>query len=514
MENIATPLPAKSTSGLAALGQPLGQARSSLQATDRALFDAFMVQNNPQQQDKKKAAAPEFEAEKSAAALPDNSVATTKPVAKKPLAVADKAEPVTQDNTPLTDEEEADEVEVVAIDQPRLVQVITKALEDPSLLAKAKKILGLDEAASIAEVAEAVVAQLPAMVAAIQNQPENAPAEAAAPGNSAEDLTELVKAIGTVLASEIQKLGRAENKVRDTLQALAAIGATGQDDELDALVSRTVNAIDSWKAALAALDLDNKPAATAPADEKTKIVTPQLHATPHPLAADEESLAQPIATGGRSDANLVNNQASAGQTLPLLPTQLTGGQQRLPVATHSALGGSNLDVIARPIVGNTLDAAGKLAKAAARQPASLPQVYEQVSVRLNRMAKNGDKAMTIQLNPSELGRVEVKLDFSKDAAVTARITADNQQTLDLLQRDSKALERALADAGLKLNNDSLQFDLRQGSDSQHSKFAESFKDQGRLWQQTSASAPLVADEIIINVSPAATAADGRVDIQV
>ena len=41
------------------------------------------------------------------------------------------------------------------------------------------------------------------------------------------------------------------------------------------------------------------------------------------------------------------------------------------------------------------------------------------------------------------------------------VTADRQETLDLLQRDSRGLERALQEAGLDADSDNLSFSLRQ-----------------------------------------------------
>jgi hypothetical protein len=41
------------------------------------------------------------------------------------------------------------------------------------------------------------------------------------------------------------------------------------------------------------------------------------------------------------------------------------------------------------------------------------------------------------------------------------IAADRPETLDVLQRDSRALERSLQDAGLRLADQGLNFSLRQ-----------------------------------------------------
>ena len=87
------------------------------------------------------------------------------------------------------------------------------------------------------------------------------------------------------------------------------------------------------------------------------------------------------------------------------------------------------------------------------------QVIEQVTVKLNQQAKNGLEQMLIQLRPADLGRVDIRLSF-QDGAVTALVTADTQTTLDLLAKDSRSLERALQEAGLRADPGSLSFQLR------------------------------------------------------
>jgi hypothetical protein len=67
----------------------------------------------------------------------------------------------------------------------------------------------------------------------------------------------------------------------------------------------------------------------------------------------------------------------------------------------------------------------------------------------------------VQLEPPALGRVEVRLEFGRDNRVTALIAADRHDTLDLLQRDSRGLERTLQDAGVRLGEGGLSFSLRQ-----------------------------------------------------
>lgn len=89
-----------------------------------------------------------------------------------------------------------------------------------------------------------------------------------------------------------------------------------------------------------------------------------------------------------------------------------------------------------------------------------PQILGQISVQIQRAAEEGGGRVSIQLRPEELGRVGVDLDIQHDGHVLAVITADRPETLEALRRDSAALERALQDAGLKTDQQSLSFNLR------------------------------------------------------
>jgi flagellar hook-length control protein FliK len=89
-----------------------------------------------------------------------------------------------------------------------------------------------------------------------------------------------------------------------------------------------------------------------------------------------------------------------------------------------------------------------------------------VSLALGR----GDEALTIALDPVELGRVEVSIGQGKEAG-QIRIVAERPETLALLQRDQRELDRALNQSGLGDMARSLSFSLAS--------------DQGRQQQQGS-----------------------------
>ncbi|MES1152908.1 MAG: flagellar hook-length control protein FliK, partial [Dongia sp.] len=102
-----------------------------------------------------------------------------------------------------------------------------------------------------------------------------------------------------------------------------------------------------------------------------------------------------------------------------------------------------------------------------KQNVQLMQPHEQVAVQIQRAAQNGGGRLTVDLQPAELGRVEIKMSVDKDKNVTASVVVDRPATLDLLQRDARNLERILQDAGLQTDSGSLSFSLRNsGGDAQ------------------------------------------------
>ena len=107
-----------------------------------------------------------------------------------------------------------------------------------------------------------------------------------------------------------------------------------------------------------------------------------------------------------------------------------------------------------------------------------PQIIKQMSVEITSGIKKGDTDIKIQLRPDHLGKVEVKLEISKDGLVKGLVMVDKPETLELLQRDSRALERSLQDAGLKTDSNSLSFALNDQGDSGNSKFNQGHNGSG------------------------------------
>lgn len=108
-------------------------------------------------------------------------------------------------------------------------------------------------------------------------------------------------------------------------------------------------------------------------------------------------------------------------------------------------------------------------------------IAEQVNFKVINAVKNGESRINIQLEPANLGKVDVSIDMKSDGKVSVVVMADKSDTLDMLQRDSRSLERALQNAGLKTDSGSLSFNLRNGENNQQTfrDFAANSNNYGR-----------------------------------
>lgn len=99
--------------------------------------------------------------------------------------------------------------------------------------------------------------------------------------------------------------------------------------------------------------------------------------------------------------------------------------------------------------------------ASAHSPLNHAPVAAQVQVVVQRAVKDGIDQITLQLEPADLGRIEVQLTHGADGRTQLSFLADKAETLDQLARDARHLERAMQEAGVKADAGSMQFNLRQ-----------------------------------------------------
>ncbi|WP_306225187.1 flagellar hook-length control protein FliK [Bosea beijingensis] len=93
-----------------------------------------------------------------------------------------------------------------------------------------------------------------------------------------------------------------------------------------------------------------------------------------------------------------------------------------------------------------------------------PTPIHVVPIEIGLRAMSGARQFDIRLDPDELGRVDVSLSISDKGEVSARLVVDRVETLQLLQRDARTLERAFEQAGLKPSDGGVDITLRDPSD--------------------------------------------------
>jgi flagellar hook-length control protein FliK len=249
------------------------------------------------------------------------------------------------------------------------------------------------------------------------------------------------------------------------------------------------------------VDIDAKPAAEAPKSD-----TPA-----RPFGA----LAPGLGLAAQITAQQTPEQANAAERLAQLVATKVDGDAALPKSADVAKPAETV-APAKP-----LDQPAPIDAPAQRQPTTdvsaadaaarsvrpnLHPVVTQVAAHIAQAAADGTDRINIRLSPHELGRIDVKLDFGPDGRVQAVFAAERPQTMELLQRDARDLERALQDAGLRADSGSLSFNLRgQGRDGRD----EAMPQGGR---QDNAPAELVASQL--NAYAAGSGGSGRLDIRI
>lgn len=127
----------------------------------------------------------------------------------------------------------------------------------------------------------------------------------------------------------------------------------------------------------------------------------------------------------------------------------------------------------------------------AQKTANIPQhirqnIIEQIKVNISKAAdkEKGLDKIKINLKPKELGSIEVKMEVGNNGHLKTSITASRPETLDILQKDVRILERALADAGFDVKDNSLSFQLKgENQQSGQQQFTENHQQKILLSQE-------------------------------
>lgn len=175
-----------------------------------------------------------------------------------------------------------------------------------------------------------------------------------------------------------------------------------------------------------------------------------------------------LTAGYVPNAAAANNAASAqgaGGSSFAAAQAAAQGESLLDSAGWSSIYPDGLEWTQGGTAHNTLSLTGAAqftSLVAHAQTAAAPHPATQiVAATLTKGAQEGEsKSMTLKLDPPELGRIEIRMDFAKEKGMKAHIVMEKPETYMMMQRDAHILERALQDAGID-SNGGLSFELAQ-----------------------------------------------------
>ncbi|MCG8545935.1 MAG: flagellar hook-length control protein FliK [Alphaproteobacteria bacterium] len=227
---------------------------------------------------------------------------------------------------------------------------------------------------------------------------------------------------------------------------------------------------------------------------------------PHPATSANASTNTQVANAAAPPAMQAANGATGGR-LPFVAAASAASQSGT-MQTAPQFG----DMVAQS--GNALTNGTSVSRSTEAAAAPRPQpaiparvVTNQVAVQIQKAVANGSDRINIQLKPAELGRVDIRLDVAQDGRVSAVVSVERQDTLELLQRDARTLQTTLQDAGLKAGSDSLNFELRQQ--------ATTARDEpDSAHNQSDGDSTAADDGPAGDIAHARVSGEGRVDIEI
>ncbi len=159
--------------------------------------------------------------------------------------------------------------------------------------------------------------------------------------------------------------------------------------------------------------------------------------------------------------------------------------------------------------GMNATAEGKFDRLLQAEPKNLS---EQVTFHMKTASRNGESRISVQLDPVELGKLDIQLSFGRNGRAGVVITAETRQAMELLQKDAAALTNALADLGIKTDSGSLNFNLRGEQQSQQQSQQQAYRQQnGHFMQEAD-----LLEEALLQADPKSYVTQVRdgIDIQI
>jgi flagellar hook-length control protein FliK len=156
-------------------------------------------------------------------------------------------------------------------------------------------------------------------------------------------------------------------------------------------------------------------------------------------------------------------EVSDDTNAPALPPLTSDAADRMSSASH--LDGAREFQPQPSIATSTTDAATPTSTQASGHTAGTPAAQIAPALVALTHAPDGAQRMTLRLQPSELGHVEIRIDRPADGPARVEITVEHPETLTLLLRDQPQLQRALDQAGVPPDGRSVTFHVASGGSS-------------------------------------------------
>jgi flagellar hook-length control protein FliK len=173
-------------------------------------------------------------------------------------------------------------------------------------------------------------------------------------------------------------------------------------------------------------------------------VAPPTESTPEPGSGPSQGGARPEGLSSQAVTQASDAAQDRGIQTALLATSLPG----------AAAGSTRASPHAAPVIEKP-------------HPVTPPVPLGAVPIEIGLKSLAGLNRFEIRLDPAELGRIDVQLEIGDGGEVKAHLTVDRVETLALLQRDARTLERAFEQAGLKPSEGGIDLTLRdQAGDSE------------------------------------------------
>ena len=201
--------------------------------------------------------------------------------------------------------------------------------------------------------------------------------------------------------------------------------------------------------------------------------------------ADDPRLLKP--QDGKATAQMLPSRTSADTPSPDTGTSDFGKLMQASAAEGAAPAIDDASGMTELLPATRADSA-KVSAGATSSPGSVPgtvsarpgEIGQQLGLEIVRQVKDGQDALTIRLDPAEMGEIRIRLQFDDRGTMRAHVAAESSVALEMLRRDSADLVRALGDAGVRTDAQSFQFEARsQGRGDQQGSHGRPESPQGQ-----------------------------------